>query len=95
MMFREVHFGLCFVVGFFCTILNGIISIRELIKVKSRNKLALLFFLNNTCSLGRRFSCIVNLQSVTNNATCIKKLSKQQTLVNHNKQTIPRLARNP
>lgn len=92
-MFRKVHFGLCF--DFFFPIWNGIISIRELVKVTYRNKLALLFFLNNTYSLGRKLSCIVNLQSVKNNATCLKKLSKQQTLISDNQHTIPKLARNP
>jgi len=92
-MFREVHFGLCF--GFFSPIWNRIISIRELIKVTARIKLASLFFLNNTYSLGRKFSHVVNLQSVENNAMCFKKLSKQQTLIKDNKQAILRLARNP
>lgn len=68
-MFEEVRFGLCFVWVFFPPIWNRIISIRELIKVTSRNELMFLFSLDNTCTVGRNLSCIMNLQSVKNNAT--------------------------
>lgn len=54
--------------GIFWPVWNGTVSLRELIKLTLRNKPALLFFLNNTCSLGRILSSIVKAVKVFSNA---------------------------